>query len=552
MSPFRQLLRLFEERFTDGDALSTGSGFDTNIYQVLGFLTVPGLFVSLYLIPRFMTLSFYKPGPAVDWELRTDHLFFVAYSFAAAGFATIFEWDMLFPDRRDFLILTPFPIRMRDLFGAKLAALGLFLLAIVIAVNVCPVVLLPVFSAYIKQARAAGVLRLMWTQVVGTGAAAAFGFFAVAAFQGLLINILTPRFFRRISPWIQMLGMSLMVLSLLLFPIYSMGMRLIAQAHPEWLRLFPPYWFTGVYELMLPHPDPLFVSLGLFGWAALGCAVALFCLPWAAGFRRHYRRTLESEDIGGRSGSRWRGFGRFLRLPEERAIFEFSGQTLARSTKHRLFLATYLSVGISFGLLVVITVRGGKLSVSPDGLRAFPLLVMFFVISGFRAAFQFPAELPANWLFQMAEAGWGETSRRATRKRVLVSGLLPATLIFLPFEIAAWNLPVAVFHAAFQLAAGALLTEILFWTFDKVPFTCSYFPGATNMAFLAALYLYGFTNYSFRLADLEASLEHAPGRAAFFLVIAALALAISWRRHAVPAPVRFEAGEPGFQTLDLT
>ena len=37
-----------------------------------------------------------------------------------------------------------------------------------------------------------------------------------------------------------------------------------------------------------------------------------------------------------------------------------------------------------------------------------------------------------------------------------------------------------------------------------------------------------------------------------FRRFAAVALAISWRWHRASAPVRFEAGEPAFQTLDLT
>jgi hypothetical protein len=550
---FQQLLRLFRDRFTESDELSSGSGFETNIAQMLGFLAVPGLFVSIYLIPRFMALSFYKPGPAVDWELRTDHLFFVAYSFAVLGFTTVFEWDMLFPDRRDFLVLTPFPIRLRELFSAKLAALGLFLLATTVAVNVVPIILLPVFSTYVKQAKAAGILRLMFAQFAGTSAAALFGFFFIAALQGVLINLTGPRLFRRISPWIQMCGMSAMVLSLLLFPIYSMGMRPIAQQHPDWLYYFPPWWFAGIYDQILPRPDPQFVALGRFAWKALGLTIALFCLTWGVGFRRHYRQTLESGEAGPSAGERktrspWNWL---LRSPEERAIFHFSGITIARSLKHRLFLATYLSVGISFGLLVLVGMKGGKLNISDDGLRSMPLLITFFVISGMRAAFQFPADLSANWMFQMAENGWGEISRRATRKRVLASGLLPTLLVFLPMEILAWGIPVGLFHFAFQFAAGALLSELLFLNFDKVPFTCSYFPGAANLTILAGLYLYGFTSYGFRMADLELTLERNPAGAALFFGVSAAAIALAWRRQTKGAPIRFDAGEPEIQTLGL-
>ncbi|MES1260360.1 MAG: hypothetical protein ABUS49_01395, partial [Acidobacteriota bacterium] len=161
-------------------------------------------------------------------------------------------------------------------------------------------------------------------------------------------------------------------------------------------------------------------------------------------------------------------------------------------------------------------------------------------------------ELPSNWRFQMAEAGWGETARTATRKRVLVSGLLPVLLLFLPMEIAVWGVRTGLFHFAFQCAAGAMLTEILFWTFDKVPFTCSYFPGAMNLALLAGLYLYGFTNYSFKMADLEAALEPAPFKALLYFAVCAVGLTLSWMRHANASAIRFDAGEPEIQTLDLT
>ena len=58
-------------------------------------------------------------------------------------------------------------------------------------------------------------------------------------------------------------------------------------------------------------------------------------------------------------------------------------------------------------------------------------------------------------------------------------------------------------HMLLQLTAGALLIELMFWKFGKVPFTCSYFAGKTSLSILAVLYLYGFTTYSFNMADLE-------------------------------------------------
>ncbi len=551
MTPYRRLLDLFRARFFENDAVTPEGGFETNIYQVMGLLGVPGWFISQLLMPAFLRLSMQPPSPAADAALRAYRLFFPAYSFAVIGFATVFEWDMLFPDRRDFLILGAFPIRLRTLFAAKFSALGLFLLLLISAGNGFITLTVPLFSMAMSQAREAGYLRLFAAQIAATAGASMFAFFSVAAFQGLLINVTSPRVFRRISPWIQVAGMCLMILSVALFPVYSLLLPSAARTNAQWLWFLPPVWFSGMYDLLLPHVDPLFASLGRFGLQALAGAAAVFAVAWSVGFRRHHRRTLEAEDTESRAPRRSL-YERFLAPAEEHAIFHFTSSILGRSAKHRLFLATYWSVGISIGLFTTIVVRNGQAGVSLDGLRSLPLLIIFFVVSGFRAAFQFPAELASNWQFRITEERWAEISRRATRKIVLAHGLIPGLLLMLPLEMAYWGAPIGLFHSIFQLAAGALLIEVLFWNFGKVPFTCSYFPGKVNLAILSVIYLYGFTTYSFQMADLEAALEGHAVRALLFFAAAGAALTLLWRRHPAAATVLFDANEPEIQTLDLT
>ena len=103
-TPFRLLLEIFQNRFLEND---TEGVFDANVYQIIGAIATPGLLVALFVMPLFMDLAIRTPGPDVDWRIRGIRLFFPAYSFAVTGFATLFEWDVLFPDRRDFLILAP-------------------------------------------------------------------------------------------------------------------------------------------------------------------------------------------------------------------------------------------------------------------------------------------------------------------------------------------------------------------------------------------------------------------------------------------------------------
>jgi hypothetical protein len=550
-TPFRRLLELFQARFFENDATSPDGGFETNIWQVLGFLATPGFFIGYFMMPQVLEMATRHLTAADYWALRMFRLLLPALSFAVAGFATFFQWEKLFPDRRDFLILGSFPIRPRTVLAAKVSALCLFLLMLIAAVNFFPDVFEPLQSLAIPDVRRAGYFGLAGAQVGSTAGASLFAFFAVAGLQGLLINLTSPRIFRRMSPWIQMAGMSTMILALLLFPVYAMLLPFAARTHATWLWLFPPVWFTGLYDLLLKPADPLFASLGRFGGEALGIAIALFCVTWALGFRRHYQRTLEAEETGfhkPRTGL----LDRFPASAEERAILRFSGIIFRRSAAHRLFLASYLSVGIAIGLLSAISIRDGRIEISPEGFRGFPLLVVFFVVSGFRAACQFPAELASNWLFRITEERWAEKARRASRKRVLASGLIPVLLVFLPFEIWNWGVATGLFHLVFQLATGALLIEVLFWNFDKVPFTCSYYPGKVSLAFLAGIYLYGFTEYSFRMADLEAALDVRPWFALLFFVAAGTLLTLSWRRRPQAAEVRFDGYEPEIQSLNLT
>jgi hypothetical protein len=549
-SPFRILLRMFQDRFFEDDTVSPGSGFETNIYQVLGFLLTVGFFVAYLTMPAFLELSFKKVHtPAGDWALRNFRLFFPALSFAVIGFTTVFQWDMLFPDRRDFLIVSLFPVPLREIFAAKFGALGIFLGLLIGALNFFPTLSSTVFCLFKSDAWGFG-LRLVTAQIAATAGAAVFAFLLVAAFQGVLINVTSPRIFRRVSPWIQTFGMSLMVLSISTYPVYFLLLKPAAEARQPWLWFFPPVWFTGFYDILLPAGDPFFASLGHYAIRALAIAFLCCCMTWGFGFKRHFRRTLEADDTGSRRPARTRPRG-LAGSPQEWAIFGFCRKTLARSTKHRLFLATWLSVGVSAGMFVALSVRNGKLEWSPEGMRTFPFLIAFFVISGFRTVFQFPADLACNWLLQITESRWGEMARRAARKAVLVSGLLPVLLVILPFEIFAAGWPTGLMHILFQIAAGALLIELMFWRFGKVPFTCSYFAGKTSLSLLAVLYLYGFTTYAFNMADLEKALDKNTIWPVVIFAAAFAALAVLWRRSPAASEVIFDGSEPLIQTLDL-
>jgi hypothetical protein len=548
---FGLLVRLFRNRLFEDDSAGPGSGFQTNIYQILGFLLSAGWFIAYFLMPQLLRLSASPASPQTDSTIFTLRMLFTSFSFAIVGFAAVFEWDTLFPDRRDFLILGTFPVSPWQMFAARLVAVGSLLLLLVGAFNIFPIGMMVVLSILVPSLYGLG-WKLVIAQLAATTAASAFALLAVAAVQGLFIHVLSPRAFRRLSPAIQMLGMSAMILCALLYPLYSMLVPMWERAHDIWPWLLPPIWFAGVYDLVVPSGTQRFATYGTHGLLMLAGVFLIASVAWISGYARHYRRTLELEDTHTRTRSRLTWPTVFSGSEEERAISAFMFRTLASSNKHRLFLATYLSVGLAIAILFAIAVRSGKLTLSVDGLRAFPFSIAFFVISGFRAVSQFPAELPANWLFRLAEAYWPEAARRAVRKQALVCGLVPALVATLPVEFVICDWRDVVLHGAFQLLTGALLIEAMFWTFDKVPFTCSYFPGRTNLSLLAGIYLYGFTTYSFHLAAIERRIETNAALAGIVFTAGAVLLAYAWQRKPPATQLRFDGEEPLIRTLDLT
>ena len=229
-------------------------------------------------------------------------------------------------------------------------------------------------------------------------------------------------------------------------------------------------------------------------------------------------------------------------------IYEDITQTIGRSLKHRLFLATYGGLGAA---LCVIQLA----SPHPD-LLALPLILSFILVSGLRAAFNFPAELSANWTFRIAEADHTREALRAMRKWMLSCAIVPLFVLLAPLEFQRFPPNQALFHIAFGLTLSLLLMDVMFWGFRKVPFTCSYFPGKVNLVGLSAIYVFGFTTYSATMAGVEAQLQQMPLAAAVFFAVAIVVhLVLRWTRdHLMGRAARLEydaANDPVVRTLDL-
>ena len=116
-----------------------------------------------------------------------------------------------------------------------------------------------------------------------------------------------------------------------------------------------------------------------------------------------------------------------LRVPQQRGIFHFIGQTLSRTPRHRVYLAMYGGFGLALVTSCALMFKLGHgavaLALSSEGLRAAVPIIAFWTVAGLRAAFLGPADRRVNWIFRIihGKPGWDEST--ATRMWVLIWAL---------------------------------------------------------------------------------------------------------------------------------
>src|ERR1022692_1790284 len=176
----RDLIRHFFAGFFDREALSPQGEPEANVTQLLGFLVAPGAFIVLLL----QLLHSFR-----GWDLAEIRCFFISVSMIVVGFLVVFEWDALFPDRRDYQILTPLPIGLFRLFLAKALAFALFVAIFLADVNFFSTLLWPAIDS------APGLLGTFAAHLAAVMMGGLFAALSMAAVQGVLIVVLPATVF---------------------------------------------------------------------------------------------------------------------------------------------------------------------------------------------------------------------------------------------------------------------------------------------------------------------------------------------------------------------
>lgn len=577
-TPYFLLTKHFLRQFLENDLISPEAD-RTQLLAVVGAMALSlTLFASVFMSAAYVTVSL-MPGQLAVLSLD-DKFFYLALGMIVTALLAASQWDALAIDPRDVAILEPLPVRAGMIRRAKLSAVAILGAAVSVAINAFPSVVFPWLLVFgIRQMSLLALLGLMATHAIVTIIASAFGYLVVIALRETLAAVLGPRWFTRVSPWVQ--GALIVVLGSALLLLPPAAGRVAERGFDGWLAMSPPMWFLGVYEMTaggaiadLPRTrmapgqaarDRTSSALyrerrEQFPVMARRASVAVgltFALAAAAYLWQAKRLPALAPGPPPSRRRRWRLGGRlantfFVRDSAARAGFHFTLAAMWRSNTHRLTLACAAAAGLAMAIVALSnsTVEQGG-GASARLLSMQPLLYGALLV-GFRHVVRVPAELRANWGFQLAWQGRDRAFIAGAKGAAVVALVLPALAVLLPLFVFVLGPRLAIAHAGLGLAGAIVFLEALMLYYDKVPFTCAYVP-SENAKALVPVYAIAFFIAVSLFARMQTEALRGAGlmRAMITLAVLFAVLHLLSAKRPRPPHVEFDAAPATIQGLGL-
>jgi len=521
----------------------------------IGFL-VPKLYYKKY---EFLALS-----DNVDLYRRAiyaDQLFLIVMTMLAVAALVTFRWDSLFPNRQDFLILRPLPVKLSHIYFAKLTTLcALAFLVIALLTLPCAVSFGSVISG--KHDLAPSWLEA-GAQTAASFCAGIFVVFALALLQTLLMNVLPLRWYARLSTSVQ----SLLLVAILCAIPWAVDLPNavhLIDLRPAWTAYAPPLWYLCLYEHLLGRANAFDHFLAMRGLVAAGVLFASTFLVSTVFHRRYAKRILESEQQTRRTRSSLieRLAERVAPAPRESAILFFALRSMDRMKQHRMIRLMYAGVGsalvLESGIGVILSgalnkglIRHGA---ALDAIFALPLALFFFLFTGLRYAFRIPVDLRANWIFRLTASDAFAEREKALRWIYFCLAVIPAIATTTPFLIFVTDTWRGLYASVFACLIAIMLIEREIANSDTIPLTCSYLPGKRNILHTGIIYWITVFAITSVLTAVEAIGAANPLRAGLELLMLTI---VYWRirqkEHFELPELRFDdLPEPAVATLGLS
>lgn len=524
-NPFPILVRHFFLRLFNNDFIAFEDQMKEKIISFLSLAAILSGHVANSVLMKYM----FVPDEGISW---VEKCYFISFVMLFMGFITVFEWDVIFPDARDFANLLTLPVKLKMIFASKFTSLCLFIGLFALGAN--SISMLAFWFHLIKWQANQGVLFSLFFICVHLSclfAACFFVFFFFVFVIGALMVIFPTRLFRAFSLFFRTVLMIFCVFLMIYIVLCSFTSSSYFNSLPAFkannsllFYLFPPMWFTGMYESLLGNSDPQFGTCSSIAWMSLFLVMGGFFVSAALGYKKYCRKM----DIKKKRSSLFLGpkiiLSRllhtiFLRNPIQRAVFYFVGKTLRYSKIHKIRLAVFAAVGVSLELIFLASNMRNLESFSQlnTTLLTIPMILMLFLLIGMRSVVNIPLSLEANWIFRITEEHSLNHYVSGLRKGILLYVLCPLFASAFVFFTFLYGWEIGFLHSLYGVVLGGLFIEVLFLRYHKIPFACSYLPGKAKVHIFWLVYFVAFILYVSLTSRIELALLQKPSLFLLFL-----------------------------------
>jgi hypothetical protein len=352
----------------------------------------------------------------------------------------------------------------------------------------------------------------------------------VLTVQGIATNLLPRQLFLRLSALLQAGTLCLLLSVYFLEPSLESPAALTAPQNQQLLAWLPSYWFLGLFHQLNGSMHPALVPLVRRAWTGLAVSTLGAGSALLLSYLRMLPKIIEQPDI--LPGARGFSWSPHVGNSLESALTLFSLRTLLRSRQHRMILSFYVGIGLAIVIGYSQTHFAGLVPVK-DGISTTfllaSILMMILMVLAIRVVASIPISLPANWIFRVTEVRPAHLYQRAVRFSWLALGVTPILLILAGAFLAPYPSQQVLGHLVTMLFLGMLLVELCLYTFQKIPFTCSYLPGKANIHFAFWACLLFFIRLLKEGANFESRmLGHRTSCIRMILFLAAVAAGMRW------------------------
>jgi hypothetical protein len=525
----------------------------------LVLIATPAAMYGFRQLVHYSSLGFQKAA-IIERAIQVDRMFFLVYGMLVSALVAAATWEALLPDRADQEIVGSLPVRPRTLAAARLVAALWTATAASAAISLPAAVFLAVAA---PSHPALGFFPVVLVaHVIATTAASLFMFALLLLARALIAFGFGAHTSERLATAMQLLTIAALAEVFFFIPgvIPALIDRLAAGDRDA--LLIPPVPFAALYAWLVGLRYP---SLG-FGASmaplALVAALVLVAAVYLWPARRFARRALETQPHQHAGVVSTLARAAAVALPSSpgvRSMTTFTVTTVLRSRRHRLMVTAYGGLALATGTMSVIA--GGThetliLDRPYTSLLAVPLLAIFFVTLGLRAAVTVPSDVDANWVFRLSRPQVASAADATALAMFLLSVAPLALLSAIGSVLLGWTRHDAAVIGLLDVLGGLVLIEWVLRGWRTIPFTCARAGDAEAvrsrwLGHILPLIVFAFVN-----AAIQATVLRSNRAVASYVGIAALlwfALRLRRRFAARNVSLQFDASpSDAMATLDLS